>query len=89
MSASEEKLSYPAEKSAEVGAYANAVDKENGDYDVDSIKVDVNTGLYDGLQVAVALFSCYIPDARLPQRNMKQRHVQMIALAGVIIHLLE
>ncbi|KAJ6562656.1 amino acid permease/ SLC12A domain-containing protein [Mycena capillaripes] len=67
MSASDEKLTYPAEKSPEVVAYANAVDKENGDYDVDAVKVDVKTGLYDGLQ-----------------RNMKQRHVQMIALAGTL-----
>ncbi|KAF7325629.1 Amino acid permease/ SLC12A domain-containing protein [Mycena kentingensis (nom. inval.)] len=35
--------------------------------DLDAVKVDVKTGLYDGLQ-----------------RNMKQRHIQMIALAGTL-----
>nr|GAT55187.1 predicted protein [Mycena chlorophos] len=35
--------------------------------DLDAVKVDVNTGLYDGVQ-----------------RNMKQRHIQMIALAGTL-----
>ncbi|KAF7343067.1 Amino acid permease/ SLC12A domain-containing protein [Mycena venus] len=34
---------------------------------VDTFKIDVKTGLYDGLQ-----------------RNMKQRHIQMIALAGTL-----
>ncbi|KAJ7765332.1 amino acid permease/ SLC12A domain-containing protein [Mycena metata] len=43
-----------------------ATDHER-DNDVDAVKVDVNTGLYDGLQ-----------------RDMKQRHVQMIALAGTL-----
>ncbi|KAJ7104356.1 amino acid permease/ SLC12A domain-containing protein [Mycena belliarum] len=40
-----------------------------GEYDrgEDAVKVDVKTGLYDGLQ-----------------RNMKQRHIQMIALAGTL-----
>jgi amino acid permease len=65
MSASDEKLS---EKSTGAVDYEKAVEKDSGDYDVDAVKVDVNTGLYDGLQ-----------------RNMKQRHVQMIALAGVCI----
>ncbi|KAK7040056.1 amino acid permease/ SLC12A domain-containing protein [Favolaschia claudopus] len=41
--------------------------KEDIAYDVDPVKVDVHTGIYDGLQ-----------------RNMKQRHVQMIALAGTL-----
>ncbi|KAJ7185208.1 amino acid permease/ SLC12A domain-containing protein [Mycena filopes] len=43
------------------------LEKDNVDNDVDAVKFDVNTGLYDGLQ-----------------RNMKQRHVQMIAFAGTL-----
>jgi amino acid transporter len=68
MSASDEKLSSH-EKPAEVVEYEKAAgEKTIGDYDEDAVKIDVHTGLYDGLQ-----------------RNMKQRHIQMIALAGVRI----
>ncbi|KAF7316516.1 Amino acid permease/ SLC12A domain-containing protein [Mycena indigotica] len=41
--------------------------EERHNSDLDAIKVDVHTGLYDGVQ-----------------RNMKQRHIQMIALAGTL-----
>jgi amino acid permease len=41
-------------------------EKAENDRALDMVKLDVEAGLYDGLQ-----------------RNMKQRHVQMIALAGV------
>ncbi|KAJ6486513.1 amino acid permease/ SLC12A domain-containing protein [Mycena vitilis] len=58
-------LSEKLEEAAEYGA--KATDKENGDYEENRLKVDVKTGLYDGLQ-----------------RNMKQRHIQMIALTGTL-----
>ncbi|KAJ7485848.1 amino acid permease/ SLC12A domain-containing protein [Mycena latifolia] len=65
MSTLDEKDSYPAEKSVD---YADVVAEKVGDgYDEDAVKIDVHTGLRDGLQ-----------------RNMKQRHVQMIALAGTL-----
>ncbi|KAJ7032384.1 amino acid permease/ SLC12A domain-containing protein [Mycena alexandri] len=67
MPASDEKPSYPARKSEGAIDYKRAVEKDVVDSDVDAVKVDVNTGLCDGLQ-----------------RNMKQRHVQMIALAGTL-----
>ncbi|KAJ6624231.1 amino acid permease/ SLC12A domain-containing protein [Mycena sp. CBHHK59/15] len=63
MSESDEKLAYPGEKVAAVVDYEKAVDNE----EQESFKVDVKTGLYDGVQ-----------------RNMKQRHIQMIALAGTL-----
>ncbi|KAJ7785219.1 amino acid permease/ SLC12A domain-containing protein [Mycena maculata] len=67
MEASDDKRAYPAEKSVEV---IDTVDYEKAgglEQDEDAVKVDVKTGLYDGLQ-----------------RNMKQRHIQMIALAGTL-----
>ncbi|KAJ6586419.1 amino acid permease/ SLC12A domain-containing protein [Mycena vulgaris] len=62
MSASEEKPPHSVEKSTDT-----EYEKTAGDYDQDAVKIDVHTGLYDGLQ-----------------RNMKQRHIQMIALAGTL-----
>ncbi|KAJ7445221.1 amino acid permease/ SLC12A domain-containing protein [Mycena galericulata] len=64
MDSSDDKRAYLTEKAVEGVEY----DKTEVDKDaLDAVKVDVNTGLYDGLQ-----------------RNMKQRHIQMIALAGTL-----
>lgn len=57
MAEHDEKESFPNEKQL------STVEVQGTDEDV---RVDVHTGLYDGVQ-----------------RNMKQRHIQMIALAGV------
>ncbi|KAJ7141760.1 amino acid permease/ SLC12A domain-containing protein [Mycena crocata] len=54
---SEKHCEYPNEKS----------DYERAAVDEDAIKIDVKTGLYDGVR-----------------REMKQRHIQMIALAGTL-----
>lgn len=61
-------MSVPSKKIDDSSIAVNVdQEKSRAEYDgLDAVKVDVNSGLYDGLQ-----------------RSMKQRHVQMIALAGV------
>ncbi|KAJ7193558.1 amino acid permease/ SLC12A domain-containing protein [Mycena pura] len=65
-------MSVPSKKidDSEKKSASSVADQEKlgADYDeLDAVKVDVHSGLYDGLQ-----------------RSMKQRHVQMIALAGTL-----
>lgn len=58
-----EKEPYPDEKTMGTAEETRITEEE--------VRVDVHTGLYDGVQ-----------------RNMKQRHIQMIALAGVCTHVI-
>ncbi|KAJ7193570.1 amino acid permease/ SLC12A domain-containing protein [Mycena pura] len=62
-------MSVPSKKIDDSSIAVNVdQEKARAEYDgLDAVKVDVNSGLYDGLQ-----------------RSMKQRHVQMIALAGTL-----
>ncbi|KAJ7161845.1 amino acid permease/ SLC12A domain-containing protein [Mycena crocata] len=66
MSISDEKVFQPLDNLGRAVDHEKVI-KTTGDDFVDAVKIDVKTGLYDGLQ-----------------RNMKERHIQMIALAGTL-----
>jgi amino acid permease len=63
MASSEEKVDQTSKVETD---YEKSGIDEKSVLDEERIKIDANTGIYDGVQ-----------------RNMKQRHIQMIALAGV------
>ncbi|KAJ7907205.1 amino acid permease/ SLC12A domain-containing protein [Mycena leptocephala] len=64
MASSEEKVDQTSKVETD---YEKSGIDEKSVLDEERIKIDANTGIYDGVQ-----------------RNMKQRHIQMIALAGTL-----